>query len=495
MAVRDRNLFAWQAYVITMSFVSVGLLVLTFLLWSKNSAVSKINEDRQTQLTDAGNKFALEEQRTRRLLAMMGNDYLPGTMITPQELENMEQQFKDDEKLAQVEKDYKEAMALFPPGTKPEDRTLIQLPETLVDGIRRVNEDLVTARGESAALQAKLAAVTKTETEARQAAVAAKLKAEQDLQAARQSHTTDRNRLNQEKEAAIKSFNDYRGTVEQEKKALRDNITSLTSANARQKVTIDSLAEKIREYENINFESPQGKIVKVLDGGRTIWINLGRADGLQPGVPFAIIDESSVRAAEAEPKAMCQVTRIVSEGLCVAELTVPSDYSNPVVTGDMVYSLAWRAGIKRKFALVGMMDVNGDRRDDVEQVKQLILRSGGEIDAHMDTNGTVNGPGISHNTTILVLGTDTVFNANAGSELTQQKAKQAMYAKFISKARQYSMMEISLDKLLGYLQNQEGDRTIPLGNRISADSFPIKEEQNPPVSNGPVSELFTPRKP
>lgn len=494
MAVRDRNLFAWQAYVITMSFVSVGLLVLTFLLWSKNSAVSKINEDMQTKLTEAGNKFALEEQRTTRLLSMMG-DY-SGTNLSDTDIQNMEAQFKDDEKLSQVEKDYKEAMQLFPPQTAPKDRTLIKLPRTLVNGIRIVNSDLGTARDEIAALQAKLAAVTKTETEARQAAVAAKLKAEQDLQAARQSHTTERDRLNKEKESAIQSFNDYRGTVEQEKKVLRDNITSLTNANAQQKVTIDSLAEKVREYENINFESPQGKIVKVLDGGRTIWINLGKADGLQPGVPFAIIDESSVRAAEAEPKAMCQVTRIVSDGLCVAELTVPSDYSNPVVTGDKVYSLAWRAGIKRKFALVGMMDVNGDRRDDVEQVKQLILRSGGEIDAHMDINGTVNGPGISHNTTILVLGTDTVFNANVGTELgAQQKAKQAMYTKFISKARQYSMTEISLDKLLGYLQNQEGDRTIPLGNRISADNFPIKEEQNPPVSSGKVSELFTPRKP
>ena len=72
MAVRDRNMFAWQAYVITMSFVSVGLLLGMFFLWRSYSDLNKKYESQAASLqtkTDEGQQALL---RVDRLLEMLG---------------------------------------------------------------------------------------------------------------------------------------------------------------------------------------------------------------------------------------------------------------------------------------------------------------------------------------------------------------------------------------------------------------------------------------
>ena len=49
MAARDRNLFAWQAYVITMSFVVVGLLVALGFSIASSSNTEKSMSDAVNQ--------------------------------------------------------------------------------------------------------------------------------------------------------------------------------------------------------------------------------------------------------------------------------------------------------------------------------------------------------------------------------------------------------------------------------------------------------------
>ena len=72
MAVRDRNLFAWQAYVITMSFVSVGLLLGMFFLWRSYSDLNKRFDEKNTQLATATTEFQTSEARVDRLMSMVG---------------------------------------------------------------------------------------------------------------------------------------------------------------------------------------------------------------------------------------------------------------------------------------------------------------------------------------------------------------------------------------------------------------------------------------
>ncbi|MEM7479032.1 MAG: hypothetical protein AAF483_28955, partial [Planctomycetota bacterium] len=345
-------------------------------------------------------------------------------------------------------------------------------------------------------LQKQLEDTIATETAARKKAVEAQQAAERDLTSARQQHAAAVVRLNSEKESAIKQFNDYRAGVEQAKAELRGKISELTTLTTKQAETIKIQAKRIQETIKPDFAAPQGEIVKVINGGRTVWIDLGSEDGLRAGVPFSVIDESSVNTTEAKTKAQLVVTRIVDVHLCVAELTVPSDYKNPVVTGDKVYSPAWRPGRTVGFALVGLMDFNQDRRDDFDQLESLIQRAGGSVDARMDTNGQTSGKGMSPNTSFLVLGTDMKIPENASQERRAElQAKNKLYANFMAEARQNGIVQISLDKLMGYLKTKGSDRTIPLGASLDGQDFPIEGLQNPPESTGRVSDIFYPRGP
>ncbi|MEM8733363.1 MAG: hypothetical protein AAGG44_04030 [Planctomycetota bacterium] len=487
MAVRDRNMFAWQAYVITMAFVSVGLLLGMFFLWRSYSDLSTRFADSETAKQTAQGEYTTSQRRVARLLSMMGKG-----SYTEADLQQMSEEFKNDAELAPIEADFEEAMKLFPPNQPANEKNLVELPKFLIDNIRIRNQQIESARARELQLQAELAATVDRETKAREDAVTKQKAAESDLATARQEHTASINRLNAEKDEAVAKFSAYRQSMDKKLDAARANIISLTAERDKLQATNDELSERVQQFIDPDFAAPQGSIVRVADGGTKLWIDLGSADGLRAGVPFSVIDEADINISKATPKAKITVLKVVDKHLAYAQLEENLDFRNPVVTGDKIYSPAWRPGRKVGFALVGMMDINGDRRDDIAQVRELIRLSGGVIDEEMDSKNTRTGPGMSPQTQFLVLGTDLEISENASADVrAQQQAKAKQYQDFLREARQNGIIQISLEKLMGYLKSDNSDRTVPLGRRIQGQNFQQRALTTPPVSRGTTS--FTPR--
>jgi hypothetical protein len=487
MAVRDRNLFAWQAYVITMAFVSVGLLLGMFFLWRSYSDLSKRLTDQTTQMDNYRQQFTTSEARVSRLLAMVGQGEYADT-----------QDMSADEVLGPVEQQFTQAMSHFATNVAASERNLMSLHTYLLDTIRARNDDIAAARERESKLTQDMTATLQRESKAREDAVIAQKKAESDLETARQKYASALVTANADKDAALKKFDDYRAYFEKELATVTTENRRLLADNQKQAETISQQMEELIAFRNLDFAAPQGEIVRATDGGTTVWINLGREDGLREGVPFSVIDESAVNISEASPKAKLVIVSVIPDAPHLSRAKVTDyDYSHPIVTGDKVYSPAWRPGRAVGFALVGMMDMDGDSRDDIEQVREQIRLSGGVIHAEMDTKGSqTDSPGLNPNTSFLVLGTDLNISANSSPQLNaQQKARAEKYAAFIAEAKKMGIIQISLDKLMGYLKTEGSDRTIPLGDRIRADDFPIRSEGRTPESRGSVSELFQQRKP
>lgn len=495
MAVRDRNLFAWQAYVITMSFVSVGLLLGMFFLWRSYGDLSKRFADQKTSLDTAQQEFTTSNGRVERMLSMMGiGEY------TQSDMESMAERFRDDEVLAEVESAFAEQMKLFAPNDPANEKNLLKLPQYLLDTIRLRNEQVDEAREREKQLQQDLTQTVQRETKARDDALAAQKKAEADLEAARQSHSSAIAKLNDEKEEAFRKFDSYKQMMDGRLAQLTTKNQQLVAQTQQQAETIATQAEIINQFRNPDFAAPQGEILRVNNSGRTVsvWVNLGSDDGLRIGVPFSVIDESAINISEAEPKARLVIKNIISahQALAVVE---DYDYRKPIVTGDKVYSPAWRPGRTVGFALVGKLDINDDQKDDSEQVLELIRLAGGKVDARMDLRGNrVDGlEGMTPNTSYLVIGTDVAVDGVAGSDQLRntQLQQYEAYSEFSTEARSKGIQTISLDKLMGYLKTDSSDRTIPLGNRIRGGDFPISPKVSPPVSSGSVSEIFQKRSP
>ncbi|MEZ6137963.1 MAG: hypothetical protein R3C53_24025 [Pirellulaceae bacterium] len=492
MAVRDRNLFAWQAYVITMAFVSVGLLLGMFFLWRGYGDLSKKNADQSQQLTDARTQFTQSEERVERLMMMLGKR--PGA--TEAEGQAMKAKFINDPVMGEVERDFEQQMELFAPNDPASDKNLLKLPQQLLETIRIRNQQVDEAREREKDLQKQLTDTVQSETAARQKAEAAQKKAEADLEAARQAHTAALAKVNQEKQETYAKFDAYQADMDKRYNALAAAKAAVDAEKKTLEETVAAQIEIINQYRKPDFAAPQGRITRVMDGGTSLWIDIGKRDGLRVGVPFSVIDESSINISEATPKATLTVVELIQDDMARARVE-NYNYRNPVVPGDKVYSPAWRPGRPVGFALVGMMDLNNDRRDDIELVRELIRIAGGRIDAEIDSKGQRNDklPGMSPNTSWLVLGTDLTSTAGSSDQSTDAATRSREYAKFISEAQRNGIQNMSLDKLLGFLKTEGSGRTVSLGNRIRGEDFQIEALKRPPVSQGSVSEIFQKRTP
>ena len=471
-----------------MAFVSVGLLLGMFFLWRSWGDLSKRYDAQGEQLNTARQEFSLSEDRVKRLLSMLGQGE-----FTESDLESMAAKFADDPILGIVEKDFAAQKTLFPANTPLSEQNLMKLPQTLLETIRVRNEEVAEARRRTLALEAQMTTTVEDHRKAREAAETAQKKAEQDLAAARQSHAADIAKLNQQKEEAFRKFDAYKADFDKKLTALTAANQALDAKVNEQVATITKQAEIINEYRAPDFAAPQGDVINVAAGGTSVWINLGKEDGLRRGVPFSILDSSEINISDASPKAHLVIEEVFDDHVARARVQT-FDAKNPVVRGDKVYSPAWRPGRKVGFALVGKMDINDDFADDIDQIRELIRLAGGTIDDELDSKGNRRDglAGMSPNTSYVVLGTDLSVSADA-NPASRQKAE--AYAKFISEARGFGIMPISLEKLMGYLKTDSTSRTIPLGNRLRGDDFPVRSPVTPPASTGSVSDIFQPRSP
>jgi len=112
--------------------------------------------------------------------------------------------------------------------------------------------------------------------------------------------------------------------------------------------------------------------------------------------------------------------------------------TDPIVPGDKLFTPLWSPGQQMHFALVGVLDLNGDGRSDHEGVKRLVTMNHGVIDADVDDQGKTIGK-MTTDTTCLILG-----------EPPAQKATPAAtsaYTDTIRQAKELGIRTISLADL------------------------------------------------
>jgi len=485
MAARDRNLFAWQAYVITTSIISLGLLIGVFLLWRSYADLSKRNADAVAKEKVTGDENETYKLRVGRLKSMLGYGN-----ISVEDINFAKERLKDDSELSEIEKNYTADMTVFGPNVEKKDYR--QFPIYLLDTIRERNTQIAQARQVEQKLTKEKAEVVDRETKAREQAVKEKDQAVADLTTTRQQHMQQIGQLNTEKDQIQALVNKYKQDLEAKNAQIEAERVKLLAENKKQQQTIDAQVERIKLLLKEDYEEPSGTVINVAQGGRQVWINIGSADGLREGVSFVVLDESTLNVADAKIKAEMIVEKVIEPHMAQARVTSPN-FTKPVLPGDVVYSPAWRKGRTVGFALVGVMDINGDGRDDRDSIRSVIEGAGGRVDAQILPNGTVEGKGMDVNTNYVIIGTDVKIGDEASSE---QKERVQKYVKFIGEAKLLGISQMNLSNLMGYLKSKNDTRTVPLGSQTNAADFAPKSATGlTPTSNGAVSDIFRQRRP
>jgi hypothetical protein len=492
MAVRDRNLVVWQGYVIASSIVSLLLIVGTFFLWRAYNDQSVQLEAQAQTLNGVRQEFTTAKLQVDRLLSMMG----VGTW-SESDLQNMSERAMQDPTLQVVEQEFAKALKLFPANTPPGERNLLKLSQILVDTIRERNDELRVARTEIASKNAELQSKAQEYSKALDLAQNSLREERANIEKVRGDYQAELKKFGEKVGEELKEHEAAKARYDVQLAKLTNDRSRLEDEGRKKSETIAKQTKLVQEFLSPDYATPQGSIIDVQDGGTMVWINLGKASGLTKGVPFSILDAYETSTTKAVPKANMVVEHVsdnIARGRVFFDESDPEArrryFRNMAKRGDLVYSPAWRPGRKVGFALVGKMDISGDYTDEIDTVRQLIRNAGGTIDAEMPAKGspTPGLPGITPNTSYLVIGTD--VRSVAENPAAADKARD--YERFISEARENGVMQISVEKLLGLLKVDQSSRVVPLGDRVRGADFPARSPISSPRSPAPVSEIYLP---
>lgn len=267
--------------------------------------------------------------------------------------------------------------------------------------------------------------------------------------------------------AAEKVEQRYEQQLAERDQKLQEATQEITDTSARMEQILAG-----RQQDHTVFERPDGRVTWVNQSTGTVWVNLGYADSLREQISFSVYEQGTPVAGQNEPKAKIEVTRIAGDHLSEARI-LEDEPLNPIVPGDQIYSPVWERGKQVRFALTGVIDIDGDGRDDSERVRRIITSNGGVVDSYVNEQGEQEGQ-MTVNTRFLVVGDQPNQGRDADLLRAQADTRQAMLAE----ASKKGVDEISVDKFLSFVGWHPEEKVVTLGSGARASDFPPQPNGN-----------------
>lgn len=445
----------------------------------------------------ANQELGLNETRDRGWL----RENLPGLLTTAAHSERLKEimGFKPEDELKptiedQFDKDKKEYAAGYAEVSKAYRPLMIHLH----DLVNKKNSELTDLTDDLQALQAKYDQWQKDAELQIQDHENNRKAAEKKLADAVAAFNATLDQIRTGKDKIQKDWEDDRKTYDTEVTTLKADLKKADADLTTERAIKEMQAEEIARFAATTVETPDGEITAVDQRSGTVWINRGRADSLRDQTTFSVYPADITNLAKAGRKATIEVTRIRDEHLAEARITEDA-IADPIMRGDKIYTPVWTPGEQVGFALVGLMDIDGDGKSDRQVVRQLIEMQGGRVDYEMDEKEQVLGGKMKISTRYVVVDAE-------AKELEEQpenaKAKAGAggqgtpYSKAMEEARQLGIKKITIGDLLRQMGWKKPTHVVEFGRGANPKDFqPKPPEGVPRTSTGNVSDLFRQRRP
>jgi len=185
----------------------------------------------------------------------------------------------------------------------------------------------------------------------------------------------------------------------------------------------------------VHVNEPKGKILAAEKSGEYVYINLGQNHRVFEGLTFSVHAIGPGEKAQPEPKAKIVVVSVVGKEMSLCRVTAmakppearngadptqanywvsnPRDFwrtHNPLREGELLFNPAWRPSGTVIVALNGIIDLNGDGRDDSESFRHILEARGAKVVAWLDPRNNYAYQGkVDHNVEFLIQGTNPAF--------------------------------------------------------------------------------------
>ena len=225
-----------------------------------------------------------------------------------------------------------------------------------------------------------------------------------------------------DQQAAEKAYEEKLRDLEETSKQdaiLKTKISDDGAAREKQekklKDEIRTLAEKAEKYKNalepvdlLKFDQPKGKIMSLDRRGEIAYVNIGSAQHVRPqqNLTFSVFSPGLPGHPNKDYKGSIEIIDVISAQMSKAKIIqVANPNVNPLMVGDVLINPVWSPAQHEHVAIAGRIDLTGDRRNNVDEFMADLQRMGVVVDAYLDErDNTVKGPGMTLNTTYLILG-------------------------------------------------------------------------------------------
>ena len=386
---------------------------------------------------------------------------------------------------AAMKKKFQDDLAKYGARLKLIETNTESIPATysqMLDSAFAVLEQRNTAL-QSAAAQVTAVNQQKTELEAKFLADVAQYKEQTD--AALKEKADVQSKLASVEEQLKKTQVDSIGITEkceQEKQVIRAENTKQVEERDAKIVQLEGTVKKLQEHIDTVIKPStaatyDGLVKKINATTRTVWINLGAYDNLPKHLSFSDQDRTVPEGSTVPPKAKIEVTQILGDHLAEARI-IEDDMRNPILEGDNIFTLMWNPGQRTRFAFAGKIDLDDNGSDDMDQVRSLVARAGGSIDAEI-VNGEIRGA-LNLDTRYLVLGAVPADKAGADA-----------YNRMLEEAERLGIQRVPMSVFFDQVGYKREARTVQFGGGSGQAGALEPIDGGPRVSNGGVSGVYT----
>jgi hypothetical protein len=261
-------------------------------------------------------------------------------------------------------------------------------------------------------------------------------------------------------------YNESQVLLEQEKEAREKDRVRSEGEIAKLILINDKLRTELDDIKQESFEVPDGKIQRVDNVARMVWIDLGEIDFLKPRMTFSVYgkDTPGVARTTADIKGKIEVTRVIGPHLAEAKI-IEEDIYRPMSPNDFVYTPLWSPGRPEKFAIVGMIDLDDDGVSDRALFHQEMAVRGADIADEVDDDGNRSGTGINESIKYLIMGS-VGDPADVALDEDRNKLKQITdhQSAMRNEARLYGVRIIPLNAFLDYIGYKSKRRLFKPGD-------------------------------
>ncbi|HEV2296575.1 MAG TPA: hypothetical protein VGR35_22215 [Tepidisphaeraceae bacterium] len=268
---------------------------------------------------------------------------------------------------------------------------------------------LTTLAGGLEARLDEIAALNKQLAETKQQQIAD----QQALQAAQKQMEETIAKVRAEANAAIEGVTTYRGEKDADIAAITASATesqrAAQEAIAQRDVQLrerdERLAQLTRDFDALKARffgqrvDPQNPTIRQADGtivrtpgGGTVWIDIGQAEGVPPGMTFEVYDKNEgIPVHPTDPQAMDDAPLPIGKASIEVIQVLPTSsqcrvtrvsHGAVISLGDPIVNLVFDKNVKFNFMVYGAFDLDQNGQpslQDTETIKRLVTSFGGKL--------------------------------------------------------------------------------------------------------------------